>query len=52
MRSVRVTERLGVPNSDHGVADSNPAGGEIISEPKKSLSCAPFHRPDMTEILL
>ena len=36
---------------------SNPAGGEILSEPKwrfiaKSLSCSPFHRLEMTEILL
>ena len=39
------------------VAGSNPAGGEILPEPKRhfvaqSLSCSPFHRPEMTEILL
>ena len=43
--------------SDHGVAGSNPAGGEILPEPKRrfiaqSLSCSPFHRLEMTEILL
>ena len=43
--------------SDHGVAGSNPAGGEILPEPKwrfiaQSLSCSPFHRLEMTEILL
>ena len=36
---------------------SNPAGGEILPEPKRrliaqSLSCSPFHRLEMTEILL
>ena len=41
--------------SDHGVAGS--AGGEILPEPKRrfiaqSLSCSPFHRLEMTEILL
>ena len=45
------------PTSDHGVAGSNPAGGEILPEPKlrfiaQSLSCSPFHRLEMTEILL
>ena len=45
------------PTSDHGVAGSNPAGGEILPEPKRrfiaqSLSCSPFHRLEMTEILL
>ena len=34
-----------------------PAGGEILPEPKRrfiaqSLSCSPFHRLEMTEILL
>ena len=53
-RSVRVVERS---TSDHGVAGSNPAGGEILPEPKRrfiaqSLSCSPFHRLEMTEILL
>ena len=36
---------------------SNPAGVEILPEPKRrfiaqSLSCSPFHRLEMTEILL
>ena len=57
MRSVRVAERLALPTSDHGVAGSNPTGGEILPEPKRrfiaqSLSCSPFHRLEMTEILL
>ena len=56
-RSVRVAERLVLPTSVHGVAGSNPAGGEILPEPKRrfiaqSLSCSPFHRLEMTEILL
>ena len=56
-RSVRVAERLALPTSDHGVAGSNPAGGEILPEPKRrfiaqSLSCSPFHRLEMTEVLL
>ena len=39
------------------VAGSNPTGGEILPEPKRrfiaqSLSCSPFHRLEMTEILL
>ena len=55
--SVRVAERLALPTSDHGVAGSNPAGGEILPEPKRrfiaqSLSCSPFHRLEMTKILL
>ena len=55
--SVRVAERLALPTLDHGVAGSNPAGGEILTEPKRcffaqSLSCSPFHRLEMTEILL
>ena len=55
--SVRVAERLALPTSDHGVAGLNPAGGEILPEPKRrffaqSLSCSPFHRLEMTEILL
>ena len=55
--SVRVAERLTLPTSDHGVAGSNPAGGEILPKPKRrfiaqSLSCSPFHRLEMTEILL
>ena len=57
IRSVRVAERLALPTSVHGVAGSNPAGGEILPEPKlrftaQSLSCSPFHRLEMTEILL
>ena len=45
------------PTSDPGVAGSNPAAGEILLEPKRrfiaqSLSCSPFHRLEMTEILL
>ena len=56
-RSVRVAERLALLTSDHGVAGSNSAGGEILPEPKRrfiaqSLSCSPFHRLEMTEILL
>ena len=56
-RSVRVAERLALPTSDHGVTGSNPTGGEILPEPKRrfiaqSLSCSPFHRLKMTEILL
>ena len=46
-----------LPTSDHGVTGSNPAGSEILPELKwrliaYSLSCSPFRRPDMTEILL
>ena len=56
-RSVHVAERLALPISYHGVASSNPAGGEILPEPKRrfiaqSLSCSPFHHLEMTEILL
>ena len=45
------------PTSNHGVAGANPAGGEILPEPKRrfiaqSLSCSPYHRLEMTEILL
>ena len=52
-----MAERLGLPSSVHGVTGSNPAGGEILPEPKRSfiaqsLSCSPFHRLEMTEILL
>ena len=55
--SVRVAERLALPTSDNGVTGSNPAGGEILPEPKRrfiaqSLSYSPFHRLEMTEILL
>ena len=56
-RSVSVAERLALPTSDHGVAGSNLAGGEILPEPKRrfiaqSLSCSSSHRLEMTEILL
>ena len=56
-RSDRVAERLALPTSDHGVTGSNPAGGKILPEPKRrfiaqNLSCSPFHRLEMTEILL
>ena len=52
-----MAERLALPTSDHGVAGSNPAGSEILPEPKRrfiaqSLSCSPFHHLEMTEILL
>ena len=52
-----MAERLALPTLDHGVTGSNPAGGEILPEPKRhfiaqSLSCSPFHRLKMTEILL
>ena len=41
----------------HGDAGSNPAGGEILPEPKRRfitqrLLSSPFHRLEMTEILL
>ena len=52
-----MAERLALPTSDHRVVGSNPAGGEILPEPKRhfiaqSLSCSPSHRLEMTEILL
>ena len=55
--SIRVAEPLALPTSDHRVAGSNPAGGEILPEPKRrfiaqSLSCSPSHHLEMTEILL
>ena len=55
--SVRLAEGLALPTSDHMVAGSNPAGGEILPKPKRrflaqSLSCSPFHHLEMTEILL
>ena len=51
-----MAEQLALPTSDHGVTGSNPAEGEILPEPKRhfiaqSLSCSPFHRLEMTEIL-
>ena len=56
LSNFRVAERLALRTSDHGVAGSNPAGGKILPEPKRrfiaqSLSCSPFHRLEMTEIL-
>ena len=30
-----MAEQLALPTSDHGVAGSNPAGGEILSEPNR-----------------
>ena len=52
-----MAEQLALPTSDHGVAGSNPTGGEILPEPKRrfiaeSLSCSLFHCLEMTEILL
>ena len=52
-----MAERLALPTSVHGVAGLNPAGGEILPEPKRhfiaqSLSCSPFHRLGVAEILL
>ena len=32
------SEGLGVPNYDHQVAGSNPAGGEILPEPRRHLN--------------
>ena len=57
LTKAKAAEWLALPTSDHGVAGSNPAGGEILPEPKwrfiaQSLSCSPFHRLEMTEILL
>ena len=54
---VEVTERLALPPSDHETTGSNPAAGEILSEPKRrfiahSRSCSPFHPSEMIEILL
>ena len=51
-----MAEWLALQTSDHGVAGLNLAGGEILPEPKRhfiaqSLSCSPFHRLEMTEIL-
>ena len=52
-----MAEWLARPISNHSVASSNPAGGEILPEPKQhliaqSLSCSSFHCLEMTEILL
>ena len=48
---------LVLPTLDNRVVSSNPVGDEILPEPKRhfiaqSLSCSPFHCPDMTEILM
>ena len=48
---------VSAPDFGSGVAGSNPAGGEILPETKRrfiaqNLSCLPFHRLEMTEILL
>ena len=56
-RVVRVAKQLALPTYNHGVSGSNSAGGEISSEPKRRFiaqnpSCSPFHRPDITEVLL
>ena len=45
------------PTSVHEVAGSNPTRGEILSQTNQrfiaqNLSCSPFQRPDMAEILL
>ena len=52
-----MAERLAHSTSDHGVACSNPAGSEILPDPKRrftaqTLSCSAFHRLEITEILL
>ena len=52
-----MAERLALQTSDHGIAGLNPAGGEILPEPKRrftaqSISCSPFHCLEMTEMLL
>ena len=56
-RSVHMAKRLALPTSDHGVAGSNPAGGQILPEPKRRfiaqrISYSHFYRLEMTEILL
>ena len=48
---------VSAPDFGSRVAGLNPAGGEILLEPKRrfiaqSLSCSPFHHLEMTEILL
>ena len=52
LRSVRVAERLALPTSDHGVAVSNPAGGLFFPNLNGASLHTPFHRLEMTEILL
>ena len=42
-RSVRVAERLALPTSDHGVAGSNPAGGEILPDLNGASLYRAFH---------
>ena len=56
-RLCEASERLALATSDHWVAGSNPTGGKILPKPKQrfiaqNLSCSPFHRLEMTEILL
>ena len=51
-----MAEQLALLTSDHGVAGSNPARGEILPELKRrfiaqSFSCSPFRCLEMTEIL-
>ena len=46
-----------VSTSDHGVVGSNPAGGQILPEPKRCfiaqrISYSHFNCPEMTKILL
>ena len=36
-RSIRVAEWLVLPTLDQGILGSNPAGCEILSEPKEAL---------------
>ena len=48
---------VSAPDFGSRVVGTNPVGGEILPEPKQrfiaqSLSCSPFHRLEMTEILL
>ena len=52
-----MAEHLALPISDNGVAGSNPAGREILPEPKwhfiaQSISFLPSHCLGMTELLL
>ena len=43
-RSVCVAERLALPTSVHGVMGSNPAGGEILPEPKRRFIACKWHQ--------
>ena len=50
---VRVVERLALPTSDHGVADSNSAGGQILPEINSASLHRPFHvHPSIVPICL